>query len=79
MSDAPLILGVSGLRGIVGESLTPEVAVRYAASFGRWLRARSPQEMHEYGPSLATGVWVAVRCYAVSARLLSVGCAMFAT
>jgi len=38
MSDAPLILGVSGLRGIVGESLTPEVAVRYAGAFGSWLR-----------------------------------------
>ncbi|MFK7884875.1 MAG: phosphoglucosamine mutase [Phycisphaerales bacterium] len=38
MSDAPLILGVSGLRGIVGESLTPEVAVRYAGAFGTWLR-----------------------------------------
>ncbi len=31
------MLGVSGLRGIVGESLTPEVAVRYAAAFGAWL------------------------------------------
>lgn len=37
MSDAPLILGVSGLRGIVGESLTPEVAVRYAGAIGTWL------------------------------------------
>jgi phosphomannomutase len=37
MSEAPLILGVSGLRGIVGESLTPEVAVRYAAAFGNWI------------------------------------------
>lgn len=37
MSEAPLMLGVSGLRGIVGESLTPEVAVRYAAAFGAWL------------------------------------------
>jgi phosphomannomutase len=37
MGDSPLILGVSGLRGIVGESLTPEVAVRYAACFGQWL------------------------------------------
>lgn len=27
------IISVSGLRGIVGESLTPEVAVRYAAAF----------------------------------------------
>ena len=37
MSDAPLILGVSGLRGIVGESLTPEVAVRYAGAIAAWL------------------------------------------
>ena len=37
MGDAPLMLGVSGLRGIVGESLTPEVATRYAAAFGAWL------------------------------------------
>ena len=27
------IISVSGLRGIVGETLTPEVAVRYAAAF----------------------------------------------
>ncbi len=40
MSDAPLILGVSGLRGIVGESLTPEVAVRYAGAFGTWLQEK---------------------------------------
>lgn len=32
-----LILGVSGLRGVVGESLTPEVAVRYAGAVGTWL------------------------------------------
>ena len=37
MGDSPLILGVSGLRGIVGESLTPELAMRYAAAFGEWL------------------------------------------
>ncbi|MCA9302516.1 MAG: hypothetical protein KC996_00190 [Phycisphaerales bacterium] len=38
MGDSGLILGVSGLRGIVGESLTPEVAVRYAAVVGTWLQ-----------------------------------------
>ncbi len=37
MGDSPLILGVSGLRGIVGESLTPELAMRYAAAYGEWL------------------------------------------
>jgi len=40
--EAPLILGVSGLRGIVGESLTPEVAARYAGAFGTWLGERVP-------------------------------------
>jgi len=30
---AELIISVSGLRGIVGETLTPEVAIRYAAAF----------------------------------------------
>ncbi|MGV6814168.1 MAG: phosphoglucosamine mutase [Phycisphaerales bacterium] len=39
MADSPLILGVSGLRGIVGESLTPQLAVRYAWAFGEWLWA----------------------------------------
>jgi len=29
-----LIISVSGLRGIVGETLTPEVAARYVAAFG---------------------------------------------
>ena len=29
----PLIVSVSGLRGVVGQTLTPEVAVRYAAAF----------------------------------------------
>ncbi len=38
MSDAPLMLSVSGLRGIVGRSLTPAVAVRFAAAFGDWLK-----------------------------------------
>ena len=40
MGESGLIVGVSGLRGIVGESLTPEVAVRYAASFGTWLQEK---------------------------------------
>lgn len=38
MGNSGLILGVSGLRGIVGESLTPEVAVRYGAVVGTWLQ-----------------------------------------
>lgn len=34
---APLMLGVSGMRGIMGQSLTPEVALRYANAFGATL------------------------------------------
>jgi phosphomannomutase len=40
---APLMLGVSGCRGILGRSLTPEVAARYAGAFGGWLRDRARQ------------------------------------
>ncbi len=40
MSEAPLMLGVSGLRGIAGESLTIEIACRFAAAFGSWLGDR---------------------------------------
>jgi len=36
---APLMLGVSGLRGWVGRSLTPRVATRYAQAVGDWLKA----------------------------------------
>lgn len=35
MSD--LIISVSGLRGIIGESLTPEVAIRYVAAYASQL------------------------------------------
>src|SRR4051812_44479583 len=36
-----LMLSVSGCRGIVGETLTPEVAARFAGSYGSWLRERA--------------------------------------
>ncbi len=38
MSNAPLMLSVSGMRGIVGESLTEEVAARFAGAFASYLR-----------------------------------------
>ena len=40
MNDSPLMVGVSGLRGIVGGSLTPDVATRFAAAFGSHLLER---------------------------------------
>ncbi|MFG0306785.1 MAG: phosphoglucosamine mutase [Phycisphaerales bacterium JB040] len=74
MSDAPLILGVSGLRGIVGQSLTPEVAVRYAAAFGAWLRERTGSE----SPTVVVGrdgrKGGEAVCEAAVAGLLASGC-----
>ncbi|MHC5006957.1 MAG: phosphoglucosamine mutase [Planctomycetota bacterium] len=42
---APLMLSVSGARGIVGDSMTPAVAADFAAAFGSWARdtSGSPQ------------------------------------
>ncbi len=37
-----LIVSISGVRGIVGESLTPEVAVLYAKSFAEYSLQRTP-------------------------------------
>ena len=36
MSHEGLMVGVSGIRGRVGEALTPEVVATYAAAFGAW-------------------------------------------
>ena len=40
MANGSLMVSVSGIRGRVGESLTPEVVARYAGAFGAWARAR---------------------------------------
>ena len=37
MTEAPLIVSVSGIRGIVGQSLTDETIRRFAAAFATWL------------------------------------------
>lgn len=37
MSEAPLMVSVSGLRGWIGQSLTPAVAADFACCFGAWL------------------------------------------
>ncbi len=39
MAHDALMVSVSGIRGRVGEALTPEVVVRYAAAFGAWARS----------------------------------------
>ena len=48
-----LIISVSGLRGIVGETLTPEVAVRYTAAFAERIATR-PRRCHAGRPAHGT-------------------------
>ena len=38
-----LMVSISGVRGIVGTSLTPEVVVRYASVFGQFCKRRQPK------------------------------------
>ena len=38
MSDAPLMVSVSGIRGVVGASLHPEVILRFTAAYATWCR-----------------------------------------
>jgi phosphomannomutase len=38
-----LIVSISGVRGVVGESLTPEIAVLYSKSFAEYCLQRTPQ------------------------------------
>ncbi|HEY2851282.1 MAG TPA: phosphoglucosamine mutase [Gemmatimonadaceae bacterium] len=40
MANDGLMVSVSGIRGRVGEALTPEIVVQYAAGFGAWCRSR---------------------------------------
>jgi phosphomannomutase len=42
MSHPGLMVSVSGIRGRVGEALTPEIVASYAAAFGAWALQRQP-------------------------------------
>ncbi len=62
MTDT-LMVGVSGVRGIVGEDLTPDVVRRWAAAFGFWVRegtrdggrGRGPSDRPTVRPSVVVG------------------------
>ena len=41
MAYEGLMVSVSGVRGRVGEGLTPEIVARFAAGFGAWAQSRS--------------------------------------
>ena len=42
MAHDGLMVSVSGIRGRVGEALTPEIVASYAAAFGAWALSKNP-------------------------------------
>lgn len=55
-NNAPLMLSISGMRGLVGKSLTPTVAARFGAAFGSWLwTQRRPGNDTSQPPTVAVG------------------------
>jgi phosphomannomutase len=63
-----LKIGISGVRGIVGETMTPELAIDFASAFGTFLdsgRALIARDTRASGPMLQA---------AVSAALSAAGC-----
>lgn len=72
MSHDGLMVSVSGIRGRVGEALTPEIVARYAAGFGAWASSRGPSRNVVVGrDSRVSGPMFH---HAVVAGLQSVGC-----
>lgn len=69
---ADLMVSVSGVRGRVGEALTPEVAARFAAAFGAYLRESTSRPRVVLGRDSRTSGPMFVR--AVTSALQSVGC-----
>ena len=55
------MVGVSGIRGIVGKDLTEEIVARYARAFGLWAKERKPlvvvgRDARESGPAFERAV-----------------------
>src|SRR4051812_47782557 len=77
--SSPLMLSVSGLRGVIGASLTPEVAARFAGAFGGWLcEAAAANGAGTDGPTVVIGrdgrAGGLVIYHAVVAGLIGAGC-----
>ncbi|RPJ71933.1 MAG: phosphoglucosamine mutase [Acidobacteria bacterium] len=64
----PLKIGISGVRGVVGETLTPELVVGFAQAFGSYL---GPGRILVCRDTRTSGPMV---CAAVTAGLLATGC-----
>jgi len=70
MSDT-LMISVSGMRGIVGKDLTPELVARHAAALGAWSRAAGNRSIVLGRDARTSGAMFA---HAATAGFLSVGC-----
>lgn len=67
-----LMISVSGVRGRVGEALTPEIVARFAAGFGAWAKGRAKSRAIVVGRDSRVSGPMFHR--AVVAALQSVGC-----
>jgi phosphomannomutase len=70
MSDT-LMVSVSGMRGIVGKDLTPELVARHAAALGAWAVSRGKPQVVLGRDARTSGPMFA---QAARAGLMSVGC-----
>lgn len=68
MKSPPLKIGVSGIRGIAGSALTPQIVSSFAAAFGTWCGQGEVVLGSDTRPSRD------MVCAAVEAGLISVGC-----
>lgn len=65
-----LMTGISGIRGVVGEGMTPEVALLWAGGFATWLKGGKVIVAMDSRP---TGIMIK---HAVLAALSAAGCAV---
>jgi phosphomannomutase len=72
MTQSSLMVSVSGIRGRVGESLTPEVVARYAAAFGAWARRNAKSDAIVLGRDSRVSGEMFHRV--ATSALISVGC-----
>ena len=66
-----LMISVSGMRGLVGSDLTPELVARHAAALGAWAQAAGKPTVVLGRDARTSGAMFA---HAATAGLLSVGC-----
>lgn len=69
-----LMVSVSGVRGRVGEDLTPEVVVRFASAFGAWLRESTGEDRPRVILGRDSRTSGALFARAAAAGLESTGC-----